>query len=168
MKKSTLIANAVVWGILLCVTVAFQAWYRTSDFGTVQGVVQGTASGADAVIKTLVSWGIACSGPVLLCALGALLGLTLVAVKKLELSRGARALFRVLGALTVVFVAVGSVSVVAVSAGLPLPLMLLTVVFYLAPVVFVIGGFCWSVGLAPLDPNQKKPLVSGPFSPDED
>ena len=86
MKKNVLIANAVVWAILLAGCVAFQVWYRSGEVIDTYYAVMGSAFLQVMAVE---------SGPVILFAVGALLGLLFVGLKKIKLGRGARNALRV-------------------------------------------------------------------------
>lgn len=156
MKKNVLIANAVVWAILLAGCVAFQVWYRSGEVIDTYYAVMGSAFLQVMAVE---------SGPVILFAVGALLGLLFVGLKKIKLGRGARNALRVV---SVLFLAVLVLSPVPMLFGIG-PTAPVVIVVYLgmaAPAVIVILGFLYAMGLAEVDPSKK-----GPFAkclPDDD
>lgn len=161
MKKSTFIANIVVWCVVLAGMGAFQLWYRSVDSQT--GFEAVTGSMALSLLLVL-------SGPFLLYSLGALAGLVLVWLKKICLHRGARLACRVVSALVAAVVVLAVVPLLLPGAGdaVGLALALVVLLSMAAPVFYVGFGLLYALAFAPLDPNQKKPLVTGPFTPDED
>ena len=76
MKKNVLIANAVVWAILLAGCAAFQVWYRSGEVIDTYYAVMGSAFLQVMAVE---------SGPVILFAVGALLGLLFVPDKEIAL-----------------------------------------------------------------------------------
>ncbi len=156
MKKNVLIANAVVWGILLAVCAAFQVWYRSGEVIDTYYAVMGSPFLQVMAVE---------SGPVILFAVGALLGLPFVGLKKIKLGRGARNALRVVSAL---FLAVLVLSLVPMLFGIgpTVPVVIVVYLSMVAPAVIVIFGFLYALGLAELDPTKKGPFAK--YLPDDD
>lgn len=156
MKKNVLIANAVVWAILLAGCVAFQVWYRSGEVIDTYYAVMGSAFLQVMAVE---------SGPVILFAVGALLGLLFVGLKKIKLGRGARNALRVV---SVLFLAVLVLSLVPMlfGIGLTAPVVIVVYLGMAAPAVIVILGFLYAMGLAEADPSKKGPFAK--YLPDDD
>lgn len=157
MKKSTLIANLCVWGLLLAISIAFQVWYRTA-----QAIEESYTSSLP------YQEGILHSGPVIMMGIGVIAALIFVQLKGIVLKRGARRACRLVGLLFIALLAVSAVSVPAFAQGIPLTAFVVVGISYGAPVLYVIAGVLYGLGCAPLDPNQPKPRITGPFTPDEE
>lgn len=156
MKKNVLIANAVVWGILLAACVAFQVWYRSGEVIDTYYTVMGSTALQLMAVN---------SGPILLYAIGALLGMLFVGLKKVRLGRGARNALRVV---SVLFLAVLVLSMATTLFGINIAAPVIIVVYLgmVAPAVIVILGFLYALGLAEIDPTKKGPLAK--YLPEDD
>lgn len=156
MKKNVLIANVAVWGILMAVCIAFQAWYRTGEVTSTYYAVQGSP-----ILQVML----VVSGPILLFALGALLGLPFVWFKKIQLGRGVRRVLRVISVLFLACVAMVIVPMLF-QVTLTAPVVVVVYLSMAAPAVIVILGFLYALGLADIDPSKKSPLAK--YLPEDD
>ena len=156
MKKNVLIANAVVWAILLAGCAAFQAWYRSGEVIDTYYAVMGSTFLQVMAVE---------SAPVTLFAVGALLGLLFVGLKKIKLGRGARNALRVV---SVLFLAVLVLSLVPMLFGIELtaPVVIVVYLGMAAPAVIVILGFLYAMGLSEVDPSKKGPFAK--YLPDDE
>lgn len=156
MKKNTFVANTVVWALLLAGCATFQAWYRTGDVTDTYYAVQGSQF----LQVMLVT-----SGPILLFAIGAILGLLFVWFKKVQLGRGVRMTMRVVA---VAFLACLALVLVPMLFGatLTVPVVIVVYLAMAAPAVIVIFGFLYALGLAGIDPTKKGPFAK--YLPDDD
>ena len=100
MKKSTFIGNFAGWVVVAAASVAFLAWYHMTDFEVVSAAIGDSA---------LVQLGVVLASPLLLYAIGALIGLLLVWFKHLRMGRVARTVCLVLALLVLVFVLLAAV-----------------------------------------------------------
>ena len=156
MKKNTLVANTVVWAILLAGCAAFQVWYRTGDVTSTYYAVQGSQ---------LLQVMLVTSGPILLFSIGALLGIFFVWFKKICLGRGVRMTFRVIAAAFLAFLALVLVPMLF-GATLTVPVVIVVYLAMAAPAVIVILGFLYALGLAGVDTTKKGPFAK--YLPDDD
>lgn len=156
MKKNVLIANLIVWGALLAICIAFQAWYRTAEFEATYAAIQDSR---------LLQVGLIYSGPILLFALGALLGLAFVWGKKVQMGHGARLAMRIISGLWLGIMALSLVPMLF-GVNLTVPVVIVVYLGMLAPAVIAIFGFVYALGLAELDPTKKGPFAK--YLPEDD
>lgn len=156
MRKNARIANLIVWGVLLATCIAFQVWYRTGDVSSTYHAVQAS---------TFLQVMVVISGPTLLFAIGALLGILFVWIKKIQLGRGVRTTFRVIAALFLACVVLAFVPMLF-GATLTVPVVVVVYLSMAAPAVIVILGFLYALGLAELDPTKKGPFAK--YLPEDD
>ena len=133
MRKSVFVANVVVWAVVALVSAVFLVWYRSLGSDEVLRLLGVSAAMQFAMIY---------AGPLLYFGLGALGGAVVVWRKRVRLARWARAVLRAIGALFLLLLVVPLVTAVV---------PLLAVLLYLslsAPVVIVLVGFAYGLGLA--------------------
>lgn len=141
MRKSVFVANVVVWAVVALVSAVFLVWYRSLGSDEVLRLLGVSAAMQFAMIY---------AGPLLYFGLGALGGAVVVWRKRVRLARWARAVLRAIGALFLLLLVVPLVTAVVppLEGGL---VPLLAVLLYLslsAPVVIVLVGFAYGLGLA--------------------
>ena len=134
MKKSTLIGNLVAAIVLAAVSTAFLAWYHLSDASTVLSAITTIPA---------AQIGVVLAAPVLLYAIGIILGLVVVWFKKITFGRGARLAFRLVSAAVIALFLLAIIPVFAPDAASALmgPVVVVFYVSRLAPVFIVLLGF---------------------------
>ena len=158
MKKSTFIGNFVAWVAVAAVCIAFLAWYHSTDAGEVASVIEASAP---------ARLGVVLASPVLLYAMGAVLGLLLVWFKKIELGRGFKRAWRIVGILALALFALAGVPVLAGdAAGIGMgPAMVIVVVSRMAPILVMMLGFVYALGCAGVDKSRRSRLEK--YLPDD-
>lgn len=158
MRKSTFIGNLVAWLVVGVACVAFLVWYNTTD---AEVVLEATES-------VPVQVGMVLASPLLLFAIGALLGLLLVRLKRILLGRGARRACRVVAVLALALVLVAALPAVVPAAAESLLFAAVIVVYVTmaAPVLLIILGFVYGLGCAGVDPDKRGPFAK--YLPDDD
>lgn len=148
MKKSTFIGNLVAFIVLVIATTSFLAWYHLSDPGVVLEAI------TDAPWAQI---GVVLAAPVLLYAVGAILGLIVVWLKNVTFGRGVRMAFRIVSALMIALFALSIIPVFLPDTGSALmgPVVVVFYVSRLAPVFIVLLGFLYPLALAPLDKSKR-------------
>ena len=151
MKKSTFIGNFVVWVVVAVVAVAFLAWYHMTDFEVVSAAIGDSAP---------VQLGVVLASPLLLYAMGALIGLLLVWFKHIRMGRVTRTVCLVAAVLGLAFLLLAGVPVLAPAAAdtLMIPAVVVVYVTMVAPIMVMFFGFLYALGIAPVDPSKRGPL----------
>ena len=151
MKKSTFIGNFAAWVVVAAASVAFLAWYHMTDFEVVSAAIGDSA---------LVQLGVVLASPLLLYAIGALIGLLLVWFKHLRMGRVARTVCLVLALLVLVFVLLAAVPALApdTAGALMIPTVVVVYVTMVAPIMVMFFGFLYALGIARVDAARRGPL----------
>lgn len=151
MKKSTFIGNFAAWVVVAAASVAFLAWYHMTDFEVVSAAIGDSA---------LVQLGVVLASPLLLYAIGALIGLLLVWFKRIRMGRVSRTACLVLALLVLAFVLLAAVpALVPDTAGaLMIPTVVVVYVTMVAPIMVMFFGFLYALGIAPVDAAKRGPL----------
>lgn len=151
MKKSTFIGNFAAWVVVAAASVAFLAWYHMTDFEVVSAAIGDSA---------LVQLGVVLASPLLLYAIGALIGLLLVWFKRIRMGRVARTACLVLALLVLAFVLLAAVPALApdTAGALMIPTVVVVYVTMVAPIMVMFFGFLYALGIAPVDAAKRGPL----------
>ena len=151
MKKTTFIGNFAAWVVVAAASVAFLAWYHMTDFEVVSAAIGDSA---------LVQLGVVLASPLLLYAIGALIGLLLVWFKHLRMGRVARTVCLVLALLVLAFVLLAAVPALApdTAGALMIPTVVVVYVTMVAPIMVMFFGFLYALGIAPVDAARRGPL----------
>lgn len=156
MKKSTFVGNLAAFVALAAASCAFLAWYHFSD-----NTLEVIAS------SPLAQLGVVLASPVLLYAIGVVLGLALVWFKKITFGRGAKLALRVAGILGLALLALCAVPVLVPEAGETLigPVVVVVYVAMVAPILIVVVGFVYALGCAGVDKDKRGPFAK--YLPDD-
>lgn len=148
MKKSTFIGNLVAWVAVAAACCAFLAWWHLGN---------GTPNISD----PLVQLGVVLAAPLLLYAIGVLIGLALMWFKKILVGRVSKRVCRVIGILALVFVLLAGVPALAPDTGEALmgPAMVVVYVTMVAPLMIMMLGFVYAVGCAGVDTSKRGPFA---------
>ena len=151
MKKSTFIGNFVAWVAIAAVCIAFLAWYHTTDAAVVEAALEGSA---------LVSLGVLLASPVLLFAMGAVIGLLLVWFKDILMGRLAKRACLAASVVALALFVLAAVPVFAPSAGGAFLGISVVVVYVarLAPILVMLFGFLYALGCAGVDTSKRGPF----------
>lgn len=159
MKKSTFLGNLVAWVAIAAACAAFLAWYRMTDFEVVASAVSDS---------TAVQLGVVLSAPVLVFAIGVVLGLLVLWFKKVTVGRAAKVACRVVSVLALACMALAGLPALVPATGGALLGMVVIVVYVAvtAPILFVALGFVYAVGCAGVDRTKRGPLAK--YLPDDE
>lgn len=148
MKKSTFIGNLVAWVAVAAACCAFLAWWHLGN---------GTPNISD----PLVQLGVVLAAPLLLYAIGVLIGLALMWFKKILVGRVSKRVCRVIGVLALFFVLLAGVPALAPDTGEALmgPAMVVVYVTMVAPLMIMMLGFVYAVGCAGVDTSKRGPFA---------
>ena len=148
MKKSTFIGNLVAWVAVAAACCAFLAWWHLGN---------GTPNISD----PLVQLGVVLAAPLLLYAIGVLIGLALMWFKKILVGRVSKLVCRVIGVLALFFVLLAGVPALAPDTGEALmgPAMVVVYVTMVAPLMIMMLGFVYAVGCAGVDTSKRGPFA---------
>lgn len=151
MKKTTFIGNFAAWVVVAAASVAFLAWYHMTDFEVVSAAIGDSA---------LVQLGVVLASPLLLYAIGALIGLLLVWFKCIRMGRVSRTACLVLALLVLAFVLLAAVPALApdTAGALMIPTVVVVYVTMVAPIMVMFFGFLYALGIAPVDAAKRGPL----------
>ena len=151
MKKSTFIGNFVAWVAIAAVCIAFLAWYHMTDASVVEAALDGTA---------LVSLGVLLASPVLLFAMGTVIGLLLVWFKDILMGRLAKRACLAASVVALALFVLAAVPVFAPSAGGAFLGISVVVVYVarLAPILVMLFGFLYALGCAGVDASKRGPF----------
>ena len=151
MKKTTFIGNFVAWVVVAVASIAFLVWYHMADFEAVSAAIGDSA---------LVQLGVVLAAPLLLYAIGALIGLLLVWFKRLRMGRVSRVVCLALSVIVLAFVLLAGVPALAPSSASALMILTVVVVYVtmVAPIMIMFFGFLYALGLAPVDASRRGPL----------
>ncbi|OUP08696.1 hypothetical protein [Collinsella sp. An2] len=158
MKKTSFIVNFIVWAAIVFGTTAFLAWYHLTDADQVATLV---ASSPVAQAGTVLA------APLLLYAMGVVLGLLLVFFKKIEIGRTSRLVLRVLAILALVLFVLAAIPSFAPSmtSVFELPIVVVVYVSMAAPILIMMFGLFYALGIAPVDSSRRGPFAK--YLPDD-
>lgn len=157
MRKSTFIGNFVVWIVVAAVCIAFLVWYHMTDPDTVLAATESAP----------VQLGMVLASPLLLYAMGALIGLALVQLKRILMGRTAKVVCRVVGIAALAFVALAAVPVFLPDSGQAFlgPTVIVVYVTMAAPILIMVLGFVYALGCAGTDRSRRGPFAK--YLPDD-
>lgn len=159
MKKSTFVGNFFAWVVVAAACSAFLAWYHMTDMEVVAAAL-GSSGPAQL--------GVILAAPVLVYAIGVVLGLLVLWLKKITVGKVAKRVCRAVSLVVLACMALAGLPVLVPSAGDAL-LGLVVVVVYVsmaAPVLFVVIGFLYAVGCAGVDRTKRGPFAK--YLPEDD
>lgn len=154
MKKSTFIGNLVAWIVVGAACCAFLAWWHLGN---------GTPNISDPMVQL----GVVLASPLLLYAIGALLGVALMWFKKILVGRLTKRVCRVVGILALAFVLLTGLPalVPATEEALMGPVMVVVYVTLVAPLMIMMFGFVYAIGCAGVDASKRGPFAK--YLPDD-
>lgn len=140
MRKTTFIANFVAWVVLAVACTAFLAWYHLS----------GTVAVAEVLDMAIVQVGIVAAAPVLLYAIGVVLGLLLVRFRGITFRPGAKRALRAVGLVGLALIVLGVLPyfVQGLQGALMWASAIVVVASMTAPLLLSAFGFAYALGCA--------------------
>lgn len=147
MGSRTCIAACIFWMVVALGTTAFLAWYNLGDPAAVSSASDGSA---------LVRAAEVLAAPLLLFALGAVIGLLFVLLKDVTVAHGIKVAARIATAVGLIAIAAAGVGIAVAPAGSDLPpiTVVVTYVSMMAPLLFIALGALHGIGLAPQDASR--------------
>ena len=145
MKKS-LVINLVLWIALAAAMIAFLAWYHLAG---------GEAAAAEEAGP--LTLGTVLAAPVLLYAMGAVMGLLLIMFKDVQMGRTAKRVALACGLLALAFILAGGLPALAPSTTgeLAASIVIVHYVTAAAPILIMMFGFLYALGFAPTDTSRR-------------
>ena len=145
MKKS-LIANLILWIAIAAAMVAFLAWYHLAG-----GDAAATGEAGPLMLGTVLA------APVLLYAMGAVIGLLLIMFKDVQMGRTAKRISLACGLLALAFILAGGLPALAPGATgeLAASIVIVHYVTAAAPILIMMFGFLYALGFAPTDTSRR-------------
>lgn len=152
MRKSTFIGNFVAWVAIAAACIAFLAWYHATDAAAIEAAMADSA---------LVQLGLVLASPVLLYAMGVVLGLLLIWFKRILMGRAARLVCRFFAIAVLVVFALVAVPVLAPETGNAFLGVSVIVVYVTraAPILIMMFGFLYALGCAGVDATKRGPFA---------
>lgn len=145
MKKS-LAVNLILWIAIAAAMIAFLAWYHLAG-----GDAAATEEAGPLMLGTVLS------APVLLYAMGAIIGLLLIMFKDVQMGRTAKRIALVCGLLALAFILAGGLPTLAPSTTgeLAASIVIVHYVTAAAPILIMMFGFLYALGFAPTDMSKR-------------
>ena len=154
MKKSTFIGNLVAWIVVGAACCAFLAWWHLGN---------GTPNISDPMVQL----GVVLAAPLLLYAIGVLLGVALMWFKRILVGRLTKRACRVFAILGLAFLLLAGLPALVPATGEALlgPAFVVVYVTMLAPLLIVAIGFVYAIGCAGVDASKRGPFAK--YLPDD-
>lgn len=149
MKKTTFVGNLAAWVAVGVVCCAFLGWWHLSD-------------GIPSVQSSAVQLGVVLAAPLLLYAIGAIIGLAVLWFKKILVSRITKRVCRVISIAVLAFVLAAGLPALIPATGEALlgPAVVVVYVAMAAPLLLVVLGVVYAVGCAGAnEPRKSEPDV---------
>lgn len=146
MKKS-LVVNLILWIAIAAAMIAFLAWYHLAG----GDVVAATGEAGPLMLGT------ALAAPVLLYAMGAVIGLLLIMFKDVQMGRTAKRIALACGLVALAFILAGGLPALApnTTGELPASIVIVHYVTAAAPILIMMFGFLYALGFAPTDTSRR-------------
>ncbi|HIR90551.1 MAG TPA: hypothetical protein IAC01_02050 [Candidatus Limicola stercorigallinarum] len=151
MKRPAFLANFIIWTLIALGTTGYLAWYNLG--GQADAASSEFVYGPAEILRIIAA-------PLLLFALGAVIGFLLIAFKNIMMGRMARSICRFAGiaCLALFVAAIIPCFFPGTASQLALPTVVVVYVAMAAPIMIMMFGFLYALGLAPLDPNKPGPF----------
>lgn len=142
MRKTTFIGNLAAFLALFVVCAGFLAWWHLGG-------------GSSSVSEPLVQLGVILAAPFLVYALGVVLGLIFLWLRRVTLRRVTKLVCRVVGVASLAFMALAALPVFFPECGdaLLAPVQVVVIVAMTAPLLFVALGVAYAAGCAGVTPG---------------
>lgn len=153
MKRPALLINFIVWVAVALGTTAYLAWYHL-------GATADAAGGLMSALRVVAA-------PLVLYALGVVMGLLLVVFKKITMGGTARMACRIAGIACLALIVVAALPsfIPGMTADLIGPAIVVVYVSAAAPIMIMMFGFLYALGLAPKDKTRRGPFAK--YLPDD-
>lgn len=141
MGSARIVRQAIAWAVVAMACGAMLVWYRMVEMEGAAAII-----GSSIILQALLM----VSGPLLVFAVGALLGLGAVRVARLAWGRVARTILKVIGTIPLAMLLLNLVVLTAPDMA-PALSMVIAVTWYVAmvvPILYAVFGACFSLGFA--------------------
>lgn len=145
MKKS-LVVNLILWIVVAAATIAFLAWYHLAG-----GDASAAMSAGPIMLGTVLA------APVLLYAMGAVLGLLLIIYKDVQMGRTGKRVALAFALLALALILIGGLPALApgTAGELAASVIIVHYVTAAAPILIMMFGFLYALGFAPTDTSKR-------------
>lgn len=142
MQKSTFLGNFIFWLVMAAISIAFLAWYNLGG-GAPADISQATP---------MQQVGMVISAPILLYAIGAIIGLIVVHLKRIHVTNTTKTMCFIPATLVLALFIAAAAPVLSFGTqdGLAITTVIVVYAASMAPLMFVMFGALYAVGIAPL------------------
>ena len=142
MQKSTFLGNFIFWLVMAAISIAFLAWYNLGS-GAPADISQATP---------MQQVGMVISAPILLYAIGAIIGLIVVYLKRIHVTNTTKTMCFIPATLVLALFIAAAAPVLSFGTqdGLAITTVIVVYAASMAPLMFVMFGALYAVGIAPL------------------
>ncbi|MDM8245856.1 hypothetical protein QUW40_04490 [Collinsella tanakaei] len=142
MQKSTFLGNFIFWLVMAAISIAFLAWYNLS----------GDAPADIAQATPMLQVGMVVSAPILLYAIGAIIGLIVVYLKRIHVTNTTKTMCFIPATLVLALFIAAAAPVLSFGTqdGLAITTVIVVYAASMAPLMFVMFGALYAVGIAPI------------------
>lgn len=142
MQKSTFLGNFIFWLVMAAISIAFLAWYNLGG-GAPADISQATP---------MQQVGMVISAPILLYAIGAIIGLIVVYLKRIHVTNTTKTMCFIPATLVLALFIAAAAPVLSFGTqdGLAITTVIVVYAASMAPLMFVMFGALYAVGIAPL------------------
>ncbi len=142
MKTSTFVGNLIFWIAAAIPCGMFTSWYYSVGAEAVQAA---SAESVWALVGTIAGV------PALLYAIGAIIGLVVIKVGGFRVNQSLKSHAFIVASLVLALMVAAVVPVIAMGtgAGLSLPTLLISYAGVFAPLIFLVFGALYAIGIAP-------------------
>lgn len=142
MQKSTFLGNFIFWLVMAAISIAFLAWYNLGG-GAPADISQATP---------MQQVGMVISAPILLYAIGAIIGLIVVYLKRIHVTNTTKTMCFIPATLVLALFIAAAAPVLSFGTqdGLAITTVVVVYAASMAPLMFVMFGALYAVGIAPL------------------
>lgn len=142
MQKSTFLGNFIFWLVMAAISIAFLAWYNLG----------GGAPADISQAPPMQQVGMVISAPILLYAIGAIIGLIVVYLKRIHVTNTTKTMCFIPATLVLALFIAAAAPVLSFGTqdGLAITTVIVVYAASMAPLMFVMFGALYAVGIAPL------------------
>ena len=142
MQKSTFLGNFIFWLVMAAISIAFLAWYNLG----------GGAPADISQASPMQQVGMVISAPILLYAIGAIIGLIVIYLKRIHVTNTTKTMCFIPATLALALFIAAAAPVLSFGTqdGLAITTVIVVYAASMAPLMFVMFGALYAVGIAPI------------------
>ena len=142
MQKSTFLGNFIFWLVMAAISIAFLAWYNLG----------GGAPADISQASPMQQVGMVISAPILLYAIGAIIGLIVIYLKRIHVTNTTKTMCFIPATLVLALFIAAAAPVLSFGTqdGLAITTVIVVYAASMAPLMFVMFGALYAVGIAPI------------------